>query len=69
MTVQIPLKRKYLSAKKGTYKGGERPADRKKRKKIGGIAHIARFGEAPRRVLVVNGKTGAGVMRNYKDVA
>jgi hypothetical protein len=61
MTVQIPLKKKYRSAKKGTYKGGERAAPKKKRNKIGGIKHNALYGEPPKTVLYVDGATGKGV--------
>lgn len=61
MTVQIPLKRKYLTAKKGTYKGGENAAKKKKRNKIGSTKHIALYGEPPKTVLYVDGATGKGV--------
>lgn len=61
MTVQIPLKRKYLSAKKGTYKGGEKPAPKKHRHKIGNAEHVKRFGTPPVTIFVVDGRTGKGV--------
>ena len=58
----IPLKKKYRSAKKGTFKGGEKPAPKKHRTKIGHVAHVARFGEPPVYHLVVDGLRGTGVM-------
>lgn len=62
MTVQIPLKGKYRTAKKGRYKGGEKPAPKKHRTKTGSAKHNAMFGVPPVRVLVVDGKTGKGRM-------
>lgn len=62
MTVQIPLKGKYRSAKKGKYKGGENPAPKKHRSKTGYAKHTAMFGEPPKRHLVVDGKTGKARM-------
>lgn len=61
MTVQIKLKRKYLRAQKGTYKGGERAAPKRKRNKIGHIKHVALYGEPPVTRLYVDGATGKGV--------
>lgn len=58
----IPLKKKYRSAKKGTYKGGEKPAPKKHRTKIGYTEHVKRFGVPPVYSLVVDGKRGTGVM-------
>lgn len=60
MTVQIPLRRKYLSAQKGRFKGGERSAPKKRRNKIGYEAHVKRFGKPRKMVLVVDGRTGKG---------
>jgi hypothetical protein len=61
MTVQIRLKRKYRTAHKGRYSGGEKPAPRKHRKKVGYDKHIKEHGVPPVIHLVVDGKTGAGV--------
>jgi hypothetical protein len=61
--IQIPLKKKYRSATKGRYKGGERPAPPKKRNKIGYAKHVALFGEPPVFHLVVDGRRGTGVMK------
>ena len=60
MAVQIPLRRKYLRVSKGRYSGGERPAPRKHRNKIGADKHQALYGPPPVVHLVVNGLTGAG---------
>lgn len=62
MTVQIPLKGKYRSAVKGRYKGGENPAKKKKRNKLGNAKHVAMYGEPPKRTLVVDGRTGKSRM-------
>lgn len=62
MTVQIPLKGKYKVGKRTTYKGGERPAPKKHRTKIGHQKHSDLHGEQPRKHLVVDGKTGASRM-------
>lgn len=45
--VQIPLRSKYLRVANGRFSGGERPAARKHRHKIGHDAHVKRFGEPP----------------------
>lgn len=58
----IPLKEKYRRAHKGRYKGGERPAPKKHRKKIGYDKHISLFGVPPVMTLHVDGKRGTGVM-------
>lgn len=60
--IQIPLKKKYRTASKGRYKGGERPAPLKKRNKIGWDKHTARYGVPPTWRLVVDGRRGKGVM-------
>lgn len=54
----IPLKQKYLRGNKSRYKGGERPAPPKKRKKIGYDKHVALFGKPPAMTKVVDGKRG-----------
>lgn len=59
--IQIPLKRKYKTGFKGRFRGGERPAPKKKHTKIGYAKHVALYGEPPRVTLRVNGKTGKGV--------
>ncbi len=59
MTVQMKLKRKYLIGKKSKYKGGERPAPKKNRTKIGDARHQAMYGVPPVMVKHVNGATGA----------
>lgn len=61
---QIPLKHKYTVGSKGRFKGGERPAPQKKRKKIGYDKHVALFGVPKARTFVVDGRTGKGVMRD-----
>lgn len=61
--MQIPLKRKYRFAPRGTYKGGERPAPRKNRNKINDAAKRL-LPPQPARTLVVNGRTGKGVMKD-----
>ena len=58
MAVEIPLRRKYRWAHKSTYKGGERSAPPKKRVKRGYDKHVALFGEPPKVVLHVQGRTG-----------
>lgn len=58
----IPLKKKYRRATKGRFKGGENFAPPKHRNKIGYDKHVARFGEPPKMVLVVDGLRGTGVM-------
>lgn len=58
----IPLRKKYRSAHKGRFKGGERPAPKKHRKKVGYEAHVKRFGPPPPVMLVVDGRTGKSVM-------
>lgn len=58
MTVQIPLKQKYLSATKGKYKGGPNAAPLKHRVKIGWQKHTDMFGIPPVTVKVVDGATG-----------
>jgi hypothetical protein len=58
----IPLKKKYLSAYRGRYQGGERFAPRKNRNKIGRAEHVKKYGEPPVYHLVVDGKRGTGVM-------
>lgn len=63
----IPLKRKYRTATKGRYKGGERPAPPKKRNKIGYDKHVALYGTPPVWHLVVDGKRGTGVMVRQGD--
>jgi hypothetical protein len=57
----IPLKKKYRSAHKGTHRGGEKPAPKKHRVKIGHIKHAALYGEPPIVFLHVDGRTGKGV--------
>lgn len=64
MAVQIPLKGKYRSAQKSTYKGGEKPAPKKHRSKVGQARHEALFGITPPRHLVVDGRTGKSRMEN-----
>ena len=61
--VQIPLKRKYRSATKGRFRGGERFAEPKKRNKVGYDKHVARHGVPPQMMLVVDGRRGTGVMK------
>ena len=58
----IPLRAKYRSAHKSRFKGGERYAPPKKRKKIGYAEHVKRYGEPPVYHLVVDGLRGTGVM-------
>jgi hypothetical protein len=58
----IPLKKKYRSAYKGRHSGGEKPAPRKHRDKIGHIKHVALYGEPPVVYLHVDGRTGKGVL-------
>lgn len=60
--MQIPLKAKYRRAIKTRYGANGDHGRRYKRNKIGYASHVAIFGEAPRRTLRVNGRTGAGVM-------
>lgn len=62
----IPLRQKYRVGGKTRYKGGERSAPRKTRKKIGYEAHVKAFGVPRKRVLVVDGLRGTGVMRDYQ---
>jgi hypothetical protein len=64
MRVQIKLKRKYLAGFKSRNQGGERGAPKKNRTKLNDAARKA-LPPQPKRVLVVNGRTGAGVMRDY----
>lgn len=61
---QIKLKKKYLSAQKGRYKGGANAAPLKNRKKIGKTGHEKLYGVTPDpKVMVVNGKTGHAVIK------
>lgn len=63
MAVQIPLRQKYLTGFKSRFKGGEAFAPKKKRNKIGKDAHVRRFGEPPKVVLHVDGRTGKSVIK------
>lgn len=63
MTVQIKLKQKYRMGNKSRYQGGEKPAPKKRRVKIGKDKHEALFGKQPTVVLFVDGLTGAGVFK------
>jgi hypothetical protein len=58
----IPLKKKYRSAHKGHNRGGEKPAPRKNRTKIGHAKHVALFGAPPLRARHVDGGTGKSRM-------
>lgn len=58
----IPLKKKYRSAHKGHHRGGEKPAPRKSRTKIGHDKHIALHGLPPLVALHVDGGTGKSRM-------
>lgn len=62
MTVEIPLRRKYLVGGKSRFSGGENYAPKKKRVKIGHDAHVRLFGEPPGVVLRVDGRTGKSVL-------
>lgn len=62
MAIQIPLRHKYTLHYRGRYKGGEKPAPPKKRNKIGRIKHVAKYGEPPKAVRVVDGGTGKSRM-------
>lgn len=59
--IQIPLKEKYRRGFKGRNKGGEKPAPKKHRNKVGREAHVKRYGEPPVYRLVVEGRRGKGV--------
>jgi len=61
MAIQIKLKEKYRRGFKGRYKGGERPAPPKRRKKIGHAEHVKRQGEQPLVRLIVEGRRGTGL--------
>ena len=65
--IQIPLKKKYRSATKGRYKGGENFAPAKKRNKIGYDKHVALFGAPPKVHLVVDGRRGTGVIKRLGE--
>lgn len=54
----IPLKQKYRRGMKSRYKGGERPAPKKNRNKIGRDKHVALFGPPPAMMMVVDGQRG-----------
>lgn len=60
--MEIPLPRKYKVARRTRYKGGERPAPKKHRDKVGKAAHEARYGAPPVVVRVVDGRTGKSKM-------
>lgn len=63
--MQIPLKKKYRSAMKGRYSGGERPAPKKNRRKVTNDAlRKAIQATQPIVVLHVDGLTGKGVYRH-----
>ncbi len=62
MAVQIPLRQRYLKGFRSTNKGGERPAPRKSRVKIGRAKHEALYGAPPQRARVVDGRTGKSRM-------
>lgn len=60
--IQIPLRLKYRRGFKGRFKGGERAAPRKHRKKIGGLAHEKIHGKAPVMDMLID-KKGHATMR------
>lgn len=64
MVVQIPVRSKYRKGFKSRYKGGERPAPKKKRSKIGQAAHERLHGPVQRRTKVVAGGTGKSHMED-----
>lgn len=64
--IQIKLKQKYRQGFKSRYKGGENPAKKKKRNKIGNQKHVALFGEPPEVMLVVDGLRGTGVIKKTR---
>lgn len=61
--ILIPLKRKYLAGFKSRNPGGEKPAPKKHRNKLND-AQRKLLPPQRKRVLVVDGKTGAGVMKD-----
>jgi hypothetical protein len=63
MPILIPLGMKYRRAYKGRYKGGENPAPKKKRNKIGLQKHMDRQGVPPQMVMVVDGYSGKARMQ------
>lgn len=63
MAIEIPLRRKYRFAVKGTHKGGERAAPKKTRNKIGIDKHILRQGVPKKMVMVVDGYSGKARMK------
>lgn len=65
--VQIRLKRKYRVGGKSRFSGGEKPAPKKKRNKIGHERHVKLHGEQPVTVLHFEGVKGKGVfITSYK---
>lgn len=56
----IPLKAKYRRGHKGRFNGGEKPAPRKHRDKIGYEKHVKQYGVPPEVMLYVDGLTGKG---------
>lgn len=64
---QIKLKHKYLAGFKSRHAGGENGAPKKNRHKLSDNLKKL-LPPQPKRVLVVNGRTGAGVMKDYDDI-
>lgn len=66
--MEIPLRRKYLTAMRGRYRSAHNDGKRYNRTKAGAAAHTKKYGIQPKKTMLVDGGTGHAVMVYSSDL-